>query len=439
MSERSSFDASSPTMNSSAAGAAGSAVAPAAGVGAAQSRARREAWWWLGPAFVASVAYMDPGNFATNIEGGARFGYQLLWVLLWSNAMAILVQYLAAKLGISTGRTLPENCRAEFSRPVTIGLWLGAEVAAMATDLAEFLGAALGFYLLFGIPMLPAAILTGVCVMLILAIEQLGFQWLERVIMLFVGIIGAAYAIEMFLSKPSWGPILHHVVVPEIHSSSIYIAVSMLGATVMPHVIYLHSALVQPRRHPLDRDEHHHRKMELLDVFLAMNGAWLINSAMIVMAAAVFFGGGVHVYSIEAAHHTLGPLLGKFASTAFAVALLCSGLSSSTVGTMAGQVILQGFLNLRISIFLRRLVTMIPAIVVIAWGLDPLRTLILSQAVLSFCLPFAMIPLLILTRRRDLMGTHVNRPITNALAILATAVILSMNAWLLFAMFTGKT
>jgi len=309
----------------------------------------------------------------------------------------------------------------------------------MATDLAEFLGAALGFYLLFGIPMLPAAILTGVCVMLILAIEQLGFQWLERVIMAFVGVIGIAYAFEMFLSKPAWQPILKHVVVPEIHSSSIYIAVSMLGATVMPHVIYLHSALVLPRREAHDRTEHHHRKMELLDVLLAMNGAWLINSAMVVMAAAVFFESGTHVYSIEAAHHTLTPLLGRFASVAFAVALLASGLSSSTVGTMAGQVILQGFLNLRISIFLRRVVTMIPAIVVIAVGLDPLKTLVLSQAVLSFCLPFAMIPLLILTRRRDLMGAHANRPLTNYLAAIATVVILGMNAWLLFAMFTGRS
>jgi len=400
-------------------------------VAAQPRRTPREAWWYLGPAFVASVAYMDPGNFATNIEGGARFGYELLWVLLWSNAMAILVQYLAAKLGIATGRTLPENCRAEFSRPMTLCLWFAAEIAAMAT--------ALGFYLLFGIPMLPAAVLTGVCVMLILAIEQVGFQWLERVIMLFVGAIGVAYAIEMFLSKPPWAPIVRHVVIPEIHSGSIYIAVSMLGATVMPHVIYLHSALVLSRREVHDRHEHRHRKMELLDVLLAMNGAWLINSAMVVMAAAVFFGGGVEVHSIEAAHQTLGPLLGKFASVAFAVALLCSGLSSSTVGTMAGQVILQGFLNVRISIFLRRLVTMIPAIAVIAIGLDPLKTLILSQAILSFCLPFAMIPLLVLTRRHDLMGSHANRPITNYLAVLSTVIILAMNAWLLYAIFTGNS
>jgi manganese transport protein len=415
------------------------AKADAPDVSSGRPKGLRDGWWYLGPAFVASVAYMDPGNFATNIEGGARFGYELLWVLLWSNAMAILVQYLAAKLGIATGKTLPENCRAEFSHPVTVLLWVAAEVGAMATDLAEFLGAALGFYLLFGIPMLPSAILTGVCVMLILAVEQLGFQWLERVIMFLVGVIGVSYAIEMFLSKPAWRPIVTHMLLPEIHSSSIYLAVSMLGATVMPHVIYLHSALVLPRREELDRNEHHHRKMELLDVLLAMNGAWLINSAMVVMAAAVFFGGGIHVYSIEAAHDTLGPLLGKFAGVAFAVALLCSGLSSATVGTMAGQVILQGFMNFRISIFLRRIVTMIPAILVIAWGLDPLKTLVLSQAVLSFCLPFAMIPLLMLTRRKDLMGTHANRPITNYLAVVATAVILGMNAWLLYAISVGKS
>ncbi|MGC1580370.1 MAG: Nramp family divalent metal transporter, partial [Candidatus Acidiferrales bacterium] len=316
--------------------------------GGSLSKRPREAWWFLGPAFVASVAYMDPGNFATNIEGGARFGYQLLWVLLWSNAMAILVQYLAAKLGIATGRTLPENCRAEFSKPVTLGLWLAAEIAAMATDLAEFLGAALGFNLLFGIRMLPAALLTGVVVMLILMFEQAGFQWLERVIMAFVAVIGLAYAYEVFLSKPHWGEIAQGIIIPHVQTSSIYIAVSMLGATVMPHVIYLHSALVLPRREVADREDHHHRRMELLDVLLAMNGAWLINTAMLIMAAAVFFGHGMTVYSIEAAHGTLAPLLGRFAGIAFAVALLASGLSSSSVGTMAGQVILQGFLNIRI-------------------------------------------------------------------------------------------
>ncbi|MFZ0634209.1 MAG: Nramp family divalent metal transporter, partial [Candidatus Acidiferrales bacterium] len=258
------------------------------------------------------------------------------------------------------------------------------------------------------------------------------------VIMAFVAVIGIAYAFEVFLSKPHWAPIARNILIPHLKSSSIYIAVSMLGATVMPHVIYLHSALVLPRREARDADEHHHRKMELLDVLLAMNGAWLINSAMLIMAAAVFFGHSMSVYSIEAAHATLIPLLGRFAGVAFGVALLASGLSSSSVGTMAGQVILQGFVNIRISIFLRRVVTMIPAILVIAWGLDPLKTLVLSQAVLSFCLPFALIPLLILTRRRGLMGAHANRPFTNVLAVITTAVILAMNFWLLYSIFSGQ-
>ena len=429
-------------MSSSQPSAASNALPEAVSLPAASAkspaRVRKEVWWWLGPAFVASVAYMDPGNFATNIEAGARFGYQLLWVLLWSNAMAILVQYLAAKLGISTGQTLPENCRTHFSRPINIFLWVAAEIAAMATDLAEFLGAALGFYLLFGMPMLPAAILTGVAVMLILMVEQAGFQWLERVIMSFVGVIGVAYAFEVFVSHPTWAPIAKHTILPEINSSSIYIAVAMLGATVMPHVVYLHSARVLPRREETDRDAHHHRKMELVDVLVAMNGAWLINSAMVVMAAAVFFGHGLTVHSIENAHSTLVPLLGRLAGGAFAVALLCSGLSSSTVGTMAGQVILQGFLHVRISIFLRRLITMVPAIVVIAWGLDPLKVLILSQAVLSFCLPFALVPLLILTRRRDVMCTHVNRPLTNLLAYASTLIIIGLNVLLLVQTFGGN-
>jgi manganese transport protein len=416
---------------------AGTGPAPVAAPADAR-KTPRELWWYLGPAFVASVAYMDPGNFATNIEAGTRFGYQLLWVLLWSNAMAILVQYLAAKLGIATGLTLPENCRAHFSRPMNIFLWVAAEIAAMATDLAEFLGAALGIYLLFGIALLPAAFITGAAVLLILRVEQAGFQWLERVIMLFVGVIGIAYAIEVFLSHPDWAPIAKHIVLPEFNSSSIYVAVAMLGATVMPHVVYLHSALVLPRRESNDRDEHHHRKMELAEVLMAMNGAWLINSAMVIMAAAAFFSHGIMVSSIENAHSTLIPLLGRFAGFAFAVALLCSGLSSSTVGTMAGQVIMQGFMNFKISIFLRRLITMIPAIVVIAWGLDPLKVLIMSQAFLSFCLPFALIPLLVLTRRREVMGVHANRRHTNVLACVSTGVIVALNVLLLLGIFGVK-
>ncbi len=399
---------------------------------------RRQSWWYFGPAFVASVAYIDPGNFATNIEGGARFNYSLLWVLLWSNAMAVLVQFLSAKLGIATGRTLPQNCRTHFSRPVYLGLWVAAEIGALATDLAEFLGAALGFYLLFGIPLLNAAILTGIAVFAILAIETLGFRRLEHAIMAFVAVIGAAYGIEIFLVKPEWPAVFRGILVPAVNSQSIYVAVGMLGATVMPHVVYLHSALVLHRKTDNPAQERRHRRLELLDVLVAMNGAWLVNSAMIVMSAAVFFHYGVPVHTIEQAHQTLAPLVGPASSVIFAIALLASGLSSSTVGTMAGQVILEGFLDIKFSIFLRRLLTMIPAIVVIALGLEPLKILVLSQVSLSFALPFAIIPLILFTRRADLMGEHVNRRRTNWLAYAATTVILTLNVLLLYQTFGGE-
>ena len=428
---------------------------PQTAVPAANGRTRRkwfpsfrdtQVWYYFGPAFVASVAYIDPGNFAANIQGGTEFGYSLLWVLLWSNAMAILVQYLSAKLGIATGRTLPQNCRDQFSPTVNLGLWIAAELSALATDLAEFLGAALGFYLLFHLAMLPSALMTGALVFLILTTELYGFRRLEQVIMVFVFGIAACYAIEIFLAKPDWGQVVHHVVIPHISSGSVYIAVAMLGATVMPHVVYLHSALVQSRlkegaaRNTAEPwlQKLHHARYELIDVLAAMNGAWLVNSAMIIMAAAVFFRAGRPVMTIEQAHETLRPLLGGLSATAFAVALLCSGLSSSTVGTMAGQVIIEGFLNIKFSIFWRRLITMIPAIVVIAAGLDPLKVLVLSQVVLSFTLPFALVPLIMLTRRKDLMSDLVNSRRTNWLAYVTVGVILSLNALLLYQIFGGK-
>src|SRR6185312_16172242 len=301
---------------------------------------RGEMWRYFGPAFVASVAYVDPGNFASNFEGGARFGYTLLWVLLWSNAMAILIQYLSAKLGIATGKTLPQNCRTFFHPKINFGLWVAAELAALATDLAEFLGAALGFYLLFGIPLFLAALITAVIVFLMLAVELYGFRRLEQLIMVFVFAIAGCYAFEMFMVHPDWGAVAHGVLVPHINSKSIYVAVSMLGATVMPHVIYLHSALVQ---HRVKEDSQHcptnqwlltmrHLRYELFDVLAAMNGAWLINSAMIVMAAAVFYKTGTP-FTFDAAHLTLQPILPSVSAVAFALALLFSGLSSSTVGT----------------------------------------------------------------------------------------------------------
>jgi manganese transport protein len=410
-------------------------------------------WRYFGPAFVASVAYIDPGNFATNIEGGSRFGYRLLWVLLWSNAMAILIQYLSAKLGIVTGLTLPQNCRRHFSRPMTLFLWVAAECSAIATDLAEFLGAALGFYLLAGPAMLAhgwsrtgslfvAALVSAVLVFLILALDLAGFRWLERGIMTFVGIIGLCYGFEIFLVHPDWRLAAFHTLVPtldpkDLHGS-LYVAVGMLGATVMPHVIYLHSALVQPRLQEMAEPPmtvgHGMRRtflrFEKVDVFVAMNGAWLINSAMIVMAAVAFVGSG-RAPSIEEAYQTLGPLLGPASATLFAVALLCSGLSSSTVGVMAGQVIIEGFLDIKFSIFLRRLITIIPALAVIAIGLDPLKILILSQVMLSFTLPFALIPLLLLTNRHAVMGQFASALRTRMAGWAVVGVIVVLNVVLL--------
>jgi manganese transport protein len=421
---------------------------------------RNEMWTYFGPAFVASVAYIDPGNFATNIEGGSRFGYRLLWVLLWSNAMAILIQYLSAKLGIVTGLTLPQNCRRHFSRPVTLFLWVAAEVSAIATDLAEFLGAALGLYLLVGPAMLAhgwsrtetlfaAAMVSAVAVFLILALDLAGYRWLERGIMGFVGIIGFCYGFEVFLVHPDWKLAAFHTLVPTLDMKnlhgSLYVAVGMLGATVMPHVVYLHSALVQPRRAELIKQpivpggsrRRRYLRFELIDVFVAMNGAWLINSAMIVMSAVAFGHLSNPVTTIEDAHRTLGPLLGPMAATVFAVALLCSGLSSSTVGVMAGQVIIEGFLDIKFSIFLRRLITIIPAMVVIAVGLDPLKILILSQVVLSFALPFALIPLLVLTNRASVMRSFVSTRRTRFAGWCAVAVILALNLVLLEQMAFG--
>jgi len=415
---------------------------------------RNEIWAYFGPAFVASVAYIDPGNFATNIEGGSRFGYRLLWVLLWSNAMAILIQYLSAKLGIVTGHTLPQNCRRHFSRPITIFLWVAAEVAAIATDLAEFLGAALGFYLLIGPAMLAhgwtrtgtmvaAALVSAVLVFVILALDLAGFRWLERGIMMFVAVIGLSYGFEMFLVHPDWRLAAFHTLVPTLDPKdfhgSLYVAVGMLGATVMPHVVYLHSALVQPRRKELIMQpkiegfsrRRNYLRFELIDVFVAMNGAWLINSAMIVMAAVAFANLGSPVTTIEGAHHTLGPLLGPASATMFAVALLCSGLSSSTVGVMAGQVIIEGFLDIKFSIFLRRLITIIPALVVIAVGLDPLKILILSQVVLSFALPFALVPLLVLTNRQSVMGSFTSALRTRVAGWVVVGIIVTLNVVLL--------
>jgi manganese transport protein len=395
---------------------------------------------FLGPAFVACVAYIDPGNFATNIAGGSKFGFTLAWVILASNLMAMLIQTLSAKLGIATGRNLPEVCRERFSRRTSLGLWVQAEVIAMATDLAEFLGAAIGFHLLLGLDLFPAAILTGFATFAILGLQRFGLRPFEAVIAAFVGVIGVSYVSELFYANPPLGTVALHAVKPEFAGSdSVLLAVGILGATVMPHVIYLHSALTQNRVVP-QNDEEARRlyRYTKIDVIVAMSIAGVINMAMLVMAATVFFSSGLtHVSSLESAHRTLAPILGGASSTLFALALLASGLSSSTVGTLSGQVVMQGFIQRRIPIFLRRLVTMLPALLVAGIGLDPSRTLVISQVVLSFGIPFALVPLVWFTSRRDLMGPLVNRRATTAIATLVAALISALNVFLLGQTFFG--
>ena len=390
---------------------------------------------FLGPAFIACVAYIDPGNFATNIQAGSQFGYTLLWVVIASNLMALLVQALSAKLGIATGVNLAEHCRNQFPQPVVWGMWGAMEVVAIATDLAEFLGAAVGFNLLFGMPLWVAAIATAVVTVFILGLEARGFRHLEAAITGLVGVIAVCYVIETWLSPPDWGQVLYHSIAPSFQGKeSVLLATAILGATVMPHVIFLHSALTQNRITMKDpRRARRLFRFEIVDVSLAMGLAGLVNAAMLIMAASTFFKSGLtQVASLEEAHHTLEPLLGKASSWVFAVSLLASGLSSASVGTMAGQVIMQGFLRRQIPIWLRRLVTMVPSLVIIALGCDPTRTLVLSQVVLSFGLPFALVPLILFTRRKDLMGELVNHKITTALAIAVAAVIIALNTYLIF-------
>ncbi len=402
-------------------------------------------WWarllpFLGPAFIASVAYIDPGNFATNIEAGARFGYLLLWVIFASNLMAMLIQAISAKLGIATGKNLAEHCREEFPRPVVWAMWVLMELVAMATDLAEFLGAALGLNLLFGIPLMAAGLLTALLTMLILALEQYGFRPLEAVISVLVGVVTVSYLVETVLDRPDWSQVLVHAVVPQFQGAqSVLLATGILGATVMPHAIFLHSALTQ-NRIVVDRPSLRKRlyRLEIVDVLIAMTLAGLVNAAMLVMAAATFHTQGyTGVGSIEEAHRTLEPLLGSAASWVFAISLLAAGLSSASVGTMAGQVIMQGFLHQHIPVWVRRLVTLLPSLVVIYLGLDPTYTLVLSQVVLSFGLPFAIIPLLIFTSRKRIMGELVNRRATTVALGIISALIILLNIYLLYQTFYG--
>ncbi len=388
----------------------------------------------LGPAFVACVAYVDPGNFATNIAGGARYGYLLIWVLLAANLMAMLIQNLSAKVGIATGRNLPELCREHFPRPVSWGLWVQAEVIAMATDLAEFVGAAIALNLLFGVPLFPAGLITAVVAFGILALQAKGYRRFEAAIAGLLGLIILGFLYDTLRIGFDAGGAARGFIPGFAGTDSVLLATAILGATVMPHVIYLHSALTQGRI-PTRDDGERRRLIRLgrIDVTLAMGLAGLVNMSMLIIAASLFHTSGLSdIESIEDAHAGFGSLVGDGAALAFALALLASGFASSSVGTYAGQVVMQGFIARTIPLALRRAVTMTPALVVLALGLDPSRSLVISQVLLSFGIPFALVPLVLLTRRREVMGAFVNRGLTTALAVVVAALIIALNAFLLY-------
>ena len=393
----------------------------------------------LGPAFVACVAYVDPGNFATNIAGGAKFGYLLLWVLLAANLMAMLIQNLSAKIGIATGHNLPELCRLHFPRPVSVGLWVQAELIAMATDLAEFVGAAIALNLLFGVPMFSAGLITAVVAFGILALQGRGYRRFELVIAGLLGVIILGFLYDTLRIGFDAGDAARGFIPGFQGTESVLLGTGILGATVMPHVIYLHSALTQHRIAARDDAERHELlRFQRLDVTIAMGLAGLVNMSMLVIAAALFHGSGLTgVDSIEGAHDQFAKLVGEGSAIAFALALLASGLASSSVGTFAGQVVMQGFIARTIPIVLRRAITMAPALLVLGLGLDPSRSLVISQVVLSFGIPFALVPLVLLTRRRDVMGALVNRGMTTAVASLVAALIIALNGFLLYETLLG--
>src|SRR3984957_13879777 len=388
---------------------------------------------FVGPAVVGSIAYIDPGNFATNIQAGAKYGYELLWVVVVANLIAMLFQALSAKLGIVTGRNLAEMCREQFPRPVVWAMWGVSEIAAMATDLAEFLGGAIGLSLLFHMPLIAGMAVTALITYGILMFERTGFRPIELIIASLIAVIGLCYLIELFIAPIDWGAAARSAVTPRIaDAQALMLAVGIIGATVIPHAIYLHSGLTQART-PVHNDDERRRVLRFSnrEVVVALAVAGLINMAMGLMASSAFHAGHSDVAEIETAYYTLTPLLGGAASALFLISLIASGISSSAVGTMAGQIIMQGFVRFRIPVWLRRLVTMLPAFVVVGLGVDSTQALVVSQVVLSIALPLPMIALLIFSSRVDIMGPFVNSTLTNVAAIGGAAMVLVLNAFLI--------
>ncbi|WP_321957742.1 Nramp family divalent metal transporter [Paraburkholderia bannensis] len=396
-------------------------------------RGPRSLLLFVGPAVIASIAYMDPGNFATNIQAGAGFGYSLLWVVLAANGVAMLLQALSARLGIVTGRNLAELCREHYSRPAVYAMWGVSEVAAMATDLAEFLGGAIALALLCKLPLLAGMGITAAVTYAILLFENKGFRPMEIVIGALVAVIGLCYLAEMFIAPVAWSQVARHAIVPSLPGGgALMLAAGIVGATVMPHAIYLHSGLAQSRvASSTARERRMLIRFSNLEVIVALSIAGMVNMAMVIMASAAFHADHKEIAEISTAYQTLTPLLGAGAASLFLVSLLCSGVSSSVVGTMAGQMIMQGFVGVRMPVWLRRLVTMAPAFIVVAAGVNATQALVVSQVVLSFALPVPMVALVRFTRRRDIMGEFANGPLTDAAAIVATVLILVLNAVLL--------
>ncbi|KRV46049.1 MULTISPECIES: Nramp family divalent metal transporter [Bacillus] len=388
---------------------------------------------FLGPAFIAAIAYIDPGNFATNIAAGSKYGYLLLWVILISNLMALLIQSLSAKLGIATGKNLPEIAREEFPKPVSIGLWIQGELVIIATDLAEFIGAALGLYLLFRIPLLEASIIAAIGSFAILELQRRGYRALEAGItgMLFVVVI--AFAVQTFVAKPDLASVAGGLFIPRFEGTdSVLLAAGILGATVMPHAIYLHSALTQ--RRVVGRTEKEKKlifRFEFLDILIAMVVAGAINASMLIVAAALFFKNGLFVEDLDVAFQHFGTLAGPVSAILFGVGLLVAGLSSSSVGTLSGDIIMQGFIQYRIPLYVRRLITIIPPIAIIASGVNPTSALVMSQVVLSFGIAFALIPLILFTSKKRIMGDLTNaRWVTGISWVIATLVV-ALNLFLI--------
>ncbi len=392
---------------------------------------------FFGPAVVTSVAYVDPGNFATNIQAGARYGYALLWVVLMANLIAMLFQALSAKLGIVTGRNLAETCRDRLPRPLVLAMWLASEIAAMATDLAEFLGGAIGLALLFDIPLLAGMAVTAIVTYGILTLERSGFRPLEIVIGSLVAIITLCYLVELFVAPVDWGSAALHTILPSLpDAGALLLAVGIVGATVMPHALYLHSGLMQDRMAAQDEgDKRTLLRFSNQEVMIALAIAGAVNMAMVLMASSAFHAGHSDVAEIEIAYRTLVPLLGFAAAGIFLSSLIASGISSSAVGTLAGQIIMQGFIGFRIPIWVRRLVTMIPAFVVVALGVNATAALVMSQVVLSLTLPIPMIALVAFTSRGDVMGAFASGRWTITAAVAATALVLFLNVILLLQSF----